>query len=73
MEIILSITAERVFGTNESGNFQLVVTDYTQAQPTDEVNLPSGFSREVAEAQSLFGFATDVTDWADFHRAFCRW
>ena len=29
-----------------------------------------GFSREVAEAQSLFGFATDLTDGADYHRFF---
>ena len=70
MEIILFITAERVFGSNESGNFQLVVTDYTQAWPTDEVNLLSGFARQGAEAQSLFAFATDLTDGADYQRFF---
>jgi hypothetical protein len=29
-----------------------------------------GFAREGAEAQSFFGFATDLTDWADYHRFF---
>jgi hypothetical protein len=37
------------------------------------MNLLSGFARQGAEAQSLFGFATDLTNWADFHRFFCRW
>ena len=32
-----------------------------------------GFAREGAEAESLFGLATDLTDWADYHRFFCRW
>jgi hypothetical protein len=30
----------------------------------------SGFAREGAKARSLFGFATDLTDGADFHRFF---
>jgi hypothetical protein len=31
------------------------------------VNLPIWFCRQGAEVQSLFGFTTDLTDWADFH------
>jgi hypothetical protein len=55
------------------GWLKSVVTDYPQSYRTDEVNQLSGFSRQEAEAQSLFGFATDLTDWAYFHRVFCRW
>jgi len=35
-----------------------------------EYALSSFFARRGAKAQSLFGFATDLTDWADFYE-FC--
>ena len=35
-----------------------------------EYALSSFFARGGAEAQRLFGFAADLTDWADYHRSF---